>query len=161
MYYTVDSRIVQINNLKYANFILEKYPFVFSNTETTIIIGGLEIYEYIAQQIGTKNIKVSDTVHIELSLFDNTMTTVDWDNEEFYIKFDNTLRISKIRVFNHDINYSGIPTDEKDKFKILWKEGSGKPPKAVLLPYVCNKYDDYTAERSWENNEYSWVYDPQ
>lgn len=79
MYYTVDSRIVQINNLKYANYILEKYPFVFSNTETTIIIGGLEIYEYIAQQIGTKNIKVSDTVHIELSLFDNTMTTVDWD----------------------------------------------------------------------------------
>lgn len=161
MYFTKETKILQINNLKYANLILERYPFLFSNTEMTVIVGGLEIYEYISQQICTKNIKVSNNINIELSLFDNTMTTVDWDKEEFYIKFDNTLRISKIRVFYHDINYSGIPTDEKDKFKIWWKEGGGKPSKANLLPYIYNTYDDYAAERSWENDEYSWVYDPQ
>lgn len=167
MRYSENTKILQVNNFEYAEFIIEN-SYLLNNENMTIEIGGVEIYTYMCKQILLHNIKVKESIIISLSIYDNDNIKVA--KGEISFRNNENFKISKIKVFGNTYNYyASVDTENENIFRIFHYNCKRVP---FYSDYkFCNRdcnsyslpseYSEYSEETSWNNEEYKWVYDPQ
>ena len=166
--YSANTRFLHIYSIRYADYIIENFPFLFNNEEMNLETN-LKTYKYILQKILSKKIVVRNTIKITLSLYGNSVF-INADDDEIKIRFKNSelFRVTRLRVHTDGADYIASATNNLSIFRIIYNRYNYI---ASITDYKGNhdynsyplprEYSEYSSDTSWSNEDYNWVFDPQ
>lgn len=170
MHYSIktNEKSLVMASKSYVDYVIENKPYILSKNENiNVRIQGMKLYKYILKRC-VKNKITTNLKNITLSLFvnsDNRYYDIIEDKKIILLtEFDNNLNffVNKIKVHDINTNYCAV-VNEDNIFNITYQNGRRIPlmSKNNIMVSEYPKYSEYSERTSWNNKDYSWIFDPQ